>query len=191
MKFTGRLKEPVIDYLTGRLTILFETYEDFREAYEELKDCEKLSLEIKRYKAKRSLDANAYYWVLLTKLSKVLQISNTEAHNMMLCKYGQPVIIDGQLARMPLPDTEDADSKIRNSMEYHLKPTSDVREGKDGITYRTYLMLRGSSEYNTEEMARLIGGLISDCKDAGISESEIATPDEKRLLKERYGVDIG
>lgn len=191
MKFTGRLKEPVIDYLTGRLTILFETYEDFREAYEELKDKEKLSLEIKPYKAKRSLDANAYYWVLLTKLSKVLQISNTEAHNMMLCKYGQPVIIDGQLARMPLPDTEDADKKIRNSMEYHLKPTSDVRAGKDGVTYRTYLMLRGSSEYNTEEMAMLIGGLISDCKEAGISESEIATPDEKRLLKERYGVDIG
>lgn len=191
MKFTGRLKEPVIDYLTGRLTILFETYEDFRQAYEELKDKGILSLEIKPYKKKRSLDANAYYWVLLTKLSKALQISNTEAHNMMLCKYGQPVIIDGQLARMPLPDTEDADKKIRNSMEYHLKPTSDVRAGKDGVTYRTYLMLRGSSEYNTEEMAMLIGGLISDCKEAGISESEIATPDEKRLLKERYGVDIG
>lgn len=191
MKFTGRLKEPVIDYLTGRLTILFDPCEDFRAGYEELKGYDKLSLEIKPYKKKRSLDANAYYWVLLTKLSKALQISNTEAHNMMLCKYGQPVIIDGQLARMPLPDTEDADKKIRNSMEYHLKPTSDVRAGKDGVTYRTYLMLRGSSEYNTEEMAMLIGGLISDCKEAGISESEIATPDEKRLLKERYGVDIG
>ncbi len=28
------------------------------------------------------------------------------------------------------------------------------------------------------------------CKDAGISDAEIATPDEKRLLKERYGVEI-
>ncbi|MGC4018369.1 MAG: hypothetical protein QM793_03500 [Muricomes sp.] len=191
MKFTGKLKEPVIDYRTGRLTLLFEPLEDFRPTYEELKDKEKLSLEIKSYRRKRSLDANAYYWVLLSKLCKVLQISNPEAHNMMLCKYGQPVIIDGQLARMPLPDTEDADRKIRNSMEYHLKPTSDVRGGKDGVTYRTYLMLRGSSEYNTEEMAALINGLIMDCKDAGISDAEIATPDEKRLLKERYGVEIG
>lgn len=28
------------------------------------------------------------------------------------------------------------------------------------------------------------------CKDAQIPDSEIATPEEKRLLKERYGVDV-
>lgn len=32
--FTGKLKEPVIDYLTGRLTILFEPSEDFQQTYE-------------------------------------------------------------------------------------------------------------------------------------------------------------
>ena len=57
--------------------------------------------------------------------------------------------------------------------------------------YRTYIMLRGSSTYNTEEMARLIDGLITDCKCAGITDSEIASPDERRILKERYGVNIG
>ena len=36
MKFTGRLKEPIIDYLTGRLTILFEPCEDFRQT---LRNC--------------------------------------------------------------------------------------------------------------------------------------------------------
>ncbi len=51
--------------------------------------------------------------------------------------------------------------------------------------------MRGSSTYDTSEMARLIDGLITSCKEAGLSASEIATPDEKRLLKERYGVDIG
>ena len=44
--------------------------------------------------------------------------------------------------------------------------------------------------YNTEEMARLIGGMITMCKEAGIPDREIATPEEKRLLKERYGVDV-
>ena len=42
MKFTGKLKEPIIDFATRRLTILFEPQEDFTQAYEELKDCEKL-----------------------------------------------------------------------------------------------------------------------------------------------------
>ena len=32
MRFTGRLKEPVADYHSGKLTILFEPIEDFRQA---------------------------------------------------------------------------------------------------------------------------------------------------------------
>ena len=34
MKFTGKLKQPVIDYLSGRMAVLFEPNEDFRQAYE-------------------------------------------------------------------------------------------------------------------------------------------------------------
>lgn len=191
MKLTGKLKEPVIDYATGRLIVQFEPYEDFRQAYEELKGCEKLSLEIKRYRRKRSLDANAYYWVLCTKLARVLQVSYQEIHNQMLRRYGQPEIFDGKAAFITIPDTEPAEKKVNNAMDYHLQPTSQVREGLDGVVYRTYKFLRGSHTYNTEEMARLIDGLISECKDAGIPDAEIASPDEKRILKERYGVDLG
>lgn len=190
-KFTGILKQPIIDFRSGRLTLLFEPNEDFRETYEELKDCDKLSLEIKKYRAKRSLDANAYYWTLITKLATVLDTSNAEQHNKMLGLYGYPEVIDGKHCLVVLPDTEDAQKKVMRAEEYHLKPTSDVREGNDGKSYRTYVLLRGSRTYNTQEMARLINGLISECKDANIPDSEIATPDEKRLLKERYGVDIG
>lgn len=191
MRFTGKLKEPIIDFVTHRLTILFEPNEDFLEAYEELKGKEVLSLEIKPYRKKRSLDANAYYWVLLTKLAKVMNTSNAEMHNLMLIHYGQPEIIEGKPIYMTVPDTEDAEKKVMQATEYHLMPTSQVRQGLGGIMYRTYKLLRGSSTYDTSEMARLIDGLITSCKEAGLAASEIATPDEKRLLKERYGVDIG
>ena len=184
MRFTGKLKEPIIDFVTHRLTILFEPNEDFLETYEELKGKEVLSLEIKPYRKKRSLDANAYYWVLLTKLAKVMNTSNAEMHNLMLIHYGEPIY-------MTVPDTEDAEKKVMQATEYHLMPTSQVRQGLDGIVYRKYKLLRGSSTYDTSEMARLIDGLITSCKEAGLTASEIATPDEKRLLKERYGVDIG
>lgn len=190
MRFTGRLKEPIIDYITGRLTVLFEPCEDFRQAYEELKDCDKLSFEIKRYRRKRSLDANAYYWVLCTKLARVMSVSEPEIHNKMLRLYGQPEIFDGKAAYTTIPDTEQAGKKVDKAMDYHLKPTSQVREGLDGVMYRTYKLIRGSHTYNTEEMAMLIDGLISECKDAGIPDTEIASPDEKRILKERYGVDF-
>ena len=189
-KFTGILKPPIVDYQNGRLTLLFAPNEDFRETYEELKGCDKLSLEIKKCKAKRSLDSNAYYWTLITKLAAVLETSNAEQHNRMLCLYGYPEIVDDKHFLVVLPDTKEAHKKVMTAEEYHLKPTSDVREGNDGISYRTYVLMRGSRTYNTEEMSRLITGLISECKDAKIPDSEIATPDEKRILKERYGVDF-
>lgn len=190
MKFTGKLKEPIIDYITGRLTILFEPFEDFRQAYEELKGCEKLSLEIKRYKRKRSLDANAYYWVLVTKLSGVVGMSNSEVHNMMLRGYGQPEIYEGKGVYLTIPDTDEARKKADNATDYHVLPTSQVRTGDDGIVYRTYKLLRGSHTYNTAEMSRLIEGIISECKHAGTPDSEIATPDEQRILKEKYNIEL-
>ena len=190
MKFTGALKKPVIDYDTLRPMLVFASNEDFSQAYEELKGYDKLSLEIKPYRKKRSLDANGYYWTLVAKLARIMKMSNPELHNKLLCEYGYPVIIDGQAVRTPLPDTEETDRKVRDAMEYHLKPTTEVKEGKDGVMYRTYLLMRGSSTYNTEEMARLIDGLIDRCREAGMPDCEIVSPDEKRILKERYGVNI-
>lgn len=190
MKFTGDLRKPLIDCDTMRPLIIFAPDEDFSQAYEELKDCGKLSLEIKKYRRKRSLDANAYYWVLVGKLAKVLGMSNSEVHNMALRGYGQPEIYEGKGVYMTIPDTDSARRKVDNAMDYHLAPTSQVREGNDGVMYRTYKLLRGSHTYNTEEMARLIDGMVTLCKEAGISDAEIATPDEKRLLKERYGVTL-
>lgn len=109
---------------------------------------------------------------------------------MCLIRYGYPVILSGKSAFTTIPDTEEAENKVKNSTEYHLQPTSQVREGVDGVMYRTYRLLRGSRTYNTEEMSRLISGLITMCKEAQIPDREIATPEEKRLLKERYGVDV-
>ena len=71
MRFTGRLKEPVIDFVTGRITALIELNEDFRQAYDKLKDCEKISIEIKKYREHRSLNANAYFHVLVRRLLNV------------------------------------------------------------------------------------------------------------------------
>lgn len=186
MNFTGKLEGLKMDYATKKQSISVEVNEDARDAFQELKDCEKLDIQIKKHREKRSLDANAYYWVLITKFAKKLELSNPEAHNMCLIRYGYPVILSGKSACATIPDTEEAENKVKNSTEYHLQPTSQVREGVDGVMYRTYRLLRGSRTYNTEEMSRLISGLITMCKEAQIPDREIATPEEKRLLKERY-----
>lgn len=62
MNFTGKLEGLKMDYVTRKQSLSLEVNEDARDAFQELKDCEKLVIQIKKYRKKRSLDANAYYW---------------------------------------------------------------------------------------------------------------------------------
>lgn len=175
----GVLKAITRDWKSRKLNLTFEMEEDVSEQVEELQE-KVLSITVKPYRKKRSLDANAYYWVLLSKLAKVIGISKNRMHNMMLQRYGQAFVVDGSMVYLPIPDTEEAEEKMLESSTFHLKLTSQVKEGKDGVMYRTYKLLRGSSDYNTQEMAELINGLVMECKDVGIEtmpEEEI-----KRML---------
>lgn len=191
MECTGRFKSLGIDLISGHQKLEIEVDNDIRQEYDKLRNKEKLRIRIVQYRAKRSLDANAYYWTLLTKFAYTIGLSNPEAHNMILCGYGQPEIFDDKAVYVTIPDTEEAEKKVKNATDYHLCPTSQVRRGNDDVIYRTYRLLRGSRTYDTKEMARMIDGLVTCCKEAGIPETEIVTPNEKEILKERYGVDFG
>lgn len=191
MECIGRFKGLGIDLMSKHQKLEIEIDTDIREEYDKLKDKEKLRIRIVQYRKKRSLDANAYYWTLLTKFADVVGLSNPEAHNMMLRGYGQSEIFDGKAVYVTIPDTEESEKKVNNATDYHLAPTSQVRMGNDDVMYRTYRLLRGSRTYDTKEMSRLIDGLITCCKEAGIPETEIASPNEKEILKERYGVNFG
>ena len=157
MEFTGKLKEPIIDFKTKRLSMIFEPNEDFREAYEELKDCEKLKLEIKPYKAKRSLNANAYFHVLVGKIADKVGSSKPAIKNLLLSKYGQYAIENDSLIHLII--CEDIDVSEREDI--HLSATSAVKELDDGKLYRVYRLMRGSHTFDTNEMSKLIEGTIS------------------------------
>ena len=136
---------------------------------------ERYIADIKKTSKKRSLDANSYYWTLVDKLSKALDISMPHCHNLMLRRYGTFKLFGGQVMYVVIPDTDEASREADEAEECHIKPTSEVREGKDGLMYRTYIMLKGSREYSTTEFSHLVKGLVDECKQVGI---ETATPDE-------------
>lgn len=146
-----------------------------REICESLTQGERYTAEIKKISKKRSLDANSYYWSLIGKLSKSLNISTSHCHNLMLRRYGTFKFFGGQVMYAVIPDTDEASKEADEADKFHIKPTSEVREGKDGLMYRTYIMLKGSHEYNTTEFSHLVNGLVDECKQVGI---ETATPDE-------------
>lgn len=130
-------------------------------------DKEKL-WDIKEHKEKRTLTQNAYYWQLCTKLADKLRYSKSRIHNMMLRSYGQIELIDDKACYIVIPDTESAENAALEAETYHIRPTSQVKPGKDGIMYRTYMLLRGSSTYNTQEMGILLDGLIQEAKQQDI-----------------------
>ena len=186
MEFKGKISSAFRDIVTGKWNLTFSTDQNVAEAAQ-IFSGKDIDVKLKRHKEKRSLDANAYYWCLLTKLARIHGWSNAEAHNRMLRDYGQYEQVEGQLIVVPLPDTDQTEREVLNKMEYHLALTSKITIMKDE-TKRVYLLLRGSSTYNTEEMARLISGLIEECRYSGIPDSEIMTPFEKRKLYEQYGI---
>ena len=49
--------------------------------------------EIKEYKQKRSLNANAYCWVLINKIANILRKSKEEVYLQMLIDYGQSEMV--------------------------------------------------------------------------------------------------
>lgn len=186
MEFKGKISSAFRDIVTGKWNLTFSTDQNVAEAAQ-IFSGKDIDVKLKRHKEKRSLDANAYYWCLLTKLARIHGWSNAEAHNRMLRDYGQYEQVEGQLIVVPLPDTDQTEREVLNKMEYHLALSSKITIMK-GETKRVYLLLRGSSTYNTEEMARLISGLIEECRYSGIPDSEIMTPFEKRKLYEQYGI---
>ena len=142
-------------------------------------DAEKL-FDLKEHREKRSMTQNAYYWVLLTKLADALRESKTVIHNRLLRRYGCLETIDGCAVRALIPDTEEAEGKILAMDTSHWKPTAQVKVMGDGITYRTYVLLKGSSDMDSREMSILLDGLIDEAKQCQI---ETLPPHELEKLK--------
>lgn len=182
MEVKGILKAVVKDWVTGRFQITFEVIQDISSQIQSLQD-KQLRITVQQWREKRSLDANAYYWVLIAKLAEAMHISKPRAHNLMLRRYGQNLTIDGRGAYIRIPDTEKAEEMALESSEWHIRPTSEVVRGNGGVNYRTYVMLMGSSQYDTAEMSHLIDGLVDECKAAGI---ETFPPDELARMMADY-----
>ncbi len=141
--------------------------------------------DVVEHKEKRSLSQNAYYHVLLGKVADKLRISKSRLHNDMICHYGQQLFIDDKTVCVTIPDNEDSENTAKESETIHMKPTSHTIDGNDGVTYRYWVMMRGSHEYNTHEMSVLLDGLIQEAKQLDI---EVLTPsqlaDMRRLEQE-------
>ena len=128
--------------------------------------------DIKEFKGKRSLDANAYFWLLVSKMSEALKVDKNSLYIELLDRYGTftHVVVKVQALE-------------QFKREYRLiKDLGEVTvNGKTGVQLQCFF---GSSTYDTKQMSRLIDGTVSECKDLDI---ETATPEELARMKGEWG----
>lgn len=127
--------------------------------------------EVKEYHPKRSLNSNSYCWALIGKIADALRTSKEEIYLQMLEDYGQSLLIPVEVGKSP-----------NGFFKYHKYVTTDQINGKDADWY---MVFKGSSEYDSREMAILIDGIVSEAKEMGI---ETLPPQELERLKQTWDV---
>jgi hypothetical protein len=175
MEFTGQIKGISNDYITGELLLTLSVNEKaiVLPEYEKIKDSEKLSVVIKKYRNKRSYDANAYLWVMLQMMAEILHSDKWTLYLQMLKRYGQFTYI------VVKPNAVEGVKKQWRECE-------EIGEiDVNGVKAVQMLCYYGSSTYDTKEMSVLIDGVVSECQELGI---DTLPPDEIRMMKERWGV---
>ena len=142
------------------------------------------SVKITPYRSRRSLSANAYYWRLVGMVASSHKppTSNNRCHNFLLSRYGVPFLINGERVTAAIPDTEEALNDALENADYHLKPTSARKEGKDGKMFRICVVLQPSHTYNTAEFSRLLDGTMEEMRQIGLTPP--ADEQIERSLKE-------
>lgn len=177
MQCRGKITQISRDILTRRLLVTMVLTDVSEQAVQTISAFDDLSVEMKKYRAKRSLDANAYFHVLVGKIADTLTISKAKAKNMLICRYGQPQLLpDGSIM---IYKTNAPEEFMWEQEAVHAIP---VRYEDKATFYKIY---RGSHTYDSKEMSLLIDGTVADAKELGI---ETMTPAELAEMKARWGV---
>ena len=171
-RFKGRLVNASVGIQSGKPQITLETDETITGDMLDSLAKGEISVEIKPYRAKRSLDANAYCWVLLDKLSEALRLSKSEIYRMLIRDIGgnSEVICVLESAADKL-----CEGWMRNGIGWQTERFSSKLPGCVNV-----ILYYGSSTYDSTQMSVLIDRVVEECK---IQNIQTATPEEIANMK--------
>ena len=163
MNSTGIIKDISIDYDTRKPKISLVLDLDEISAVEELKNENKLNIELKKWHKKRSLDANAYCWVLCDIIAKELSKDGTIVKKEMV--YKDAILGIGTFE--PFVIQEKGYDKFKRIWEKQGLGflVQEVSRKDKCIKVNCYY---GSSTYDTKEMSLLINLLVDLAKSLNI-----------------------
>lgn len=169
MKFTTDSIKTKVNTRTGRMEMTL-TCMDLPEDFESFLKEDRYTVDIRKARQGRSLDANAYYQVLVRQCAEARGISHAEYHNRSLAEVGIPWADANGKTPYVLMKDDDAWLKVLQGGT-HYAPTP-ATEDRKGITYRWFYLLLPSRFMDSKQMAMLIDYVVQDAKSLGIKTLE-------------------
>ena len=170
MKFTGTLRGVQKDWRSGEIIISFSVNEPSAlNEVEKIQNIEKLSIEAKKFRNKRSLDSNAYAWVLMQEIAEAVNSDKWTVYLQCLQRYSRAfshVIVKPE-----------AVERMKELYRTCIDLGEITVNGRTGHQLQVYY---GSSCFDSKEMAVFIDGIVSECKQLGI---ETLPPYELERMK--------
>lgn len=159
-------------FLSLRLPV--EARQEARRFALDMKPGKLHTAELKPFREKRSLDANAMYWQFCGQLARALGIRAEEVYRRHIAGLEVYDVLCVQ--------TDALDAFTRRWCSGHLGRQVETRVSKlPGCT--TVLAYYGSSDFSRAEMSRLIDACMEDCRAVGI---ETLSDRERSLLLEEW-----
>ncbi len=150
--------------------------------YDSLKADKLYTITVKEKRKKRSLDSNAYFWVLTDKIAKALTIKNQKPVTKEEVYFNQIKNINDNFDYLCIQEKA-VDDFVRRWEANGLGWFCETLPSKidNCVTVFAYY---GSSCYDTEQMSQLIDSTVQDCKALGI---ETMPPAELERLLNAWG----
>lgn len=182
MQTTGIITDIGIDYKTrkSKISLLLDSKDI--EVVEELKNENKLTVEIKKWRKKRSLDSNAYCWVLCDLIAKKLTVPDAVTTKEMV--YRDAILHIGTYESMIIEEKAlEKWKRIWNNQGIGFLVEEVSRKDKC-VRINCYY---GSSTYDSKEMWLLIQLLIDEAKKQGI---ETRPEEEIKNMMEEWDISV-
>lgn len=174
-ELTGTIHSTAIS-LDGKPLITFEVNE-YRDAVKMAQEFTgvPVSIKVTKKKRKRSLDSNAYFWILVDKLSQRLNIPKEEI-------YRNAIRNIGGVSEIVCVQNKAVEKLCQGWQKMGIGWQTDTMPSKiDGCT--NVVLYYGSSSYTQDQMTMLISNIVQDCKAVGI---ETLTPSELARLTSEW-----
>lgn len=135
----------------------------------------RLAVKLGKYRQKRSLDANAYHWVLCGKIADAIDSDADSVHYDLMVRYG--TILRGDDGRAAII-TVRADVEPKKCGVYARRIGTGHMGGQE---YHHYALIKKSRDYDSKEMSVLIRGTVLEAQEVGV---ETLTPAELEDMME-------